>query len=371
MTSGMTSREQSPFEIGGAPIVNLERPRPFDLSQPAFLSATILPGRGMMTLQIRAHLPSRGDIDLLAAPPLEQAGQILDDPGEEWKGNASYGFGGAILLPFANRIRGDRSADGRTIDTTILGRTVTLPANAGGKKPGAEHYAMHGLILASRIEEVRRETTAEEDRLSGVLRAGDFGHQWLSATEVTFENVLRSDSFTLTVTARNVGSERLPMGIGWHPYFALPSGRRQQARMHVPARQRVVVDNYDEVLPTGEVVPVAGTPYDFSAPGGKPVGELYLDDCFVDLVRSAEGPAVAEIVDEAAGFGLRVEAASPHIQAIQVYGPPEKGFLVLEPQFNWADPFGPEWEPGVDTGMAILAPGESVVYSARLTLFTP
>jgi aldose 1-epimerase len=161
------------------------------------------------------------------------------------------------------------------------------------------------------------------------------------------------------------------MGIAWHPYIAQPSGRRQQARLHVPARRRVLVDNYDEVLPTGEVVPVAGTPYDFSAPGGWPLGELYLDDCFVDLVRSAAGPAVAEVVDEAGGFGLRVVAASPHIQAIQVYGPPEKGFVVLEPQFNRADPFGPEWEPDVDTGMAILAPGQSVTYSARLELFNP
>jgi galactose mutarotase-like enzyme len=141
--------------------------------------------------------------------------------------------------------------------------------------------------------------------------------------------------------------------------------------MRVPARRRVLVDNYDEVLPTGEVVPVAGTPYDFSAPEGKALGDLYLDDCFVDLERSAAGLAMAEIVDEAAAFGLRIVAASPHIRAIQVYGPPEKGFLVLEPQFNWADPFGREWGPGVDTGMAILAPGESVVYSARLSLFTP
>ncbi|HEV7518778.1 MAG TPA: aldose 1-epimerase, partial [Thermoanaerobaculia bacterium] len=275
-----------------------------------------------------------------------------------------------ILLPFANRIRGRRSPDGRTIETTILGRKVTLPANAGGKKPGAEQYAMHGLILASRFEELRRETTAEADRLLGTLEVGDFDQRWLSATEVACEYVLRSDSFTLRVTARNVGGERLPMGIGWHPYFALPSGRREQARLHVPARRRTVVNEYDEVLPTGEVVPVAGTPHDFSLPGGKALGVLYLDDCFVDLERSAAGDVVAEVVDPEAAFGLRVVATSPHIQAIQVYGPPEKGFIVLEPQFNWADPFGAEWGPDADTGMVLLAPGESVVYSARLELLT-
>ena len=49
-------------------------------------------------------------------------------------------------------------------------------------------------------------------------RSPSFGGRWVSATEVTFENVLRSDSFTLMVTARNASSELLPMGIGWHPY---------------------------------------------------------------------------------------------------------------------------------------------------------
>ena len=80
---------------------------------------------------------------------------------------------------------------------------------------------------------------------------------------------------------------------------------------------------------------------------------------------------MAEIADPSASFGLRVVAASPSIKAFQVYAPLDQGFVVVEPQFNWADPFGPQWGPDVDTGMAVLAPGESVTYSARLELFTP
>jgi aldose 1-epimerase len=358
--------------IGGAPVVTLERPGPADASRPCFLSADVLPGRGMMTLQIRAHLPGRGETGLLHSPAVAQAGEILGRPAE-FAGNASYFFGGAVLLPYANRIRGKLSPDRKTIEASLSGtsRTVHLPANSGGRKPGAEQYAMHGLILASPMDEARRATTPEEDRVSATLHARDFGGHWPSATDISFENVLRDDSFTVTITAKNVGSEMLPMGIGWHPYFALPSGHREQARLHVPARRRTLVNDYDEVLPTGEVVPVAGTPYDVSAPGGKPLGDLFLDDCFVDLERSAGGEAVATVIDPAAGFGLRVVAASPHIKAIQVYAPPDAGFVVIEPQFNWADPFGAQWGKDIDTGMVMLAPGESVIYSARLELFTP
>lgn len=324
----------APLEINGAPIVTLHRPRPSDSHQPAFLSAQILPGRGMMTLQIRAHLPATGDFDLLAAPSPEEAQGFLDGGPEDFVGLRSYLIGGAVLIPYANRICGRLSGDGRSVETEILGKKVHLPANAGGRRPGAERYAMHGLVLASRIENLQRRTTAEEDVLLGSLHAGDFAQRWVSRTELSFANVLRSDSFTLTITAKNVGEERLPMGIGWHPYFTIPSGRREQVRLHLPARQRVIVNDYDEVLPTGEVVAVAGTPYDFSLPGGRSLGDRFLDDCFVDLQRSAAGEAVAEIVDPAASYGLRVVAASPHIKAIQVYAPPDKGFVVLEPQFN-------------------------------------
>ncbi len=338
---------------------------------PAFTAAEILPSRGMMTLQVRARLPELGEVDLLASPPLAEAqARFARSARQPFPGNESYLFGGAVLIPYANRIRGKLSADGRTVTANILGREVTLPANAGGRRPGAEQYAMHGLILDSQIGNLERRTTEGEDVLRGTLQAGDFGWDWPSRTELTFENVLRPDSFRLTITARNVGDETLPIGIGWHPYFTVLSGRRQAARLHLPARSRTLVNDYDEVLPTGEVAPVAGTPYDFSRPGGKAMDSLYLDDCFVDL-QTAAGEVAAEVIDPAASYGLRVVAASPPVRAIQVYAPPEKGFIVVEPQFNRADPFGEEWGPGADTGMALLAPGESVVYSARLELFEP
>lgn len=349
------------------PAVTLQVPTS---QEPSFTSAEILPGRGMMTLRIRARLPRLGEVDLLASPSLAEARARFERSSEPFPGNESYLFGGAVLIPYANRIRGRISPDGRTITARILGREVTLPANAGGRRPGAEHYAMHGLILDSRVGDLERRTTEGEDVLRGTLHAGDFGHGWPSQTEITFENVLRPDSFRLTITARNVGDEILPMGIGWHPYFALPSGRREAARLHLPARSRTLVNDYDEVLPTGEVVPVAGTPYDFSLPGGRAVGDLYLDDCFVDL-EALGGEVVAEVIDLAASHGLCVVAASPPVRAIQVYAPPDKAFIVVEPQFNRADPFGAQWGPDVNTGMVLLPPGESVVYSARLELFVP
>lgn len=357
------------LEIGGLPVVTLEAPQlPED--GPAFLNARVVPGRAMLTLQIAARIPGRGETDLITSPPAEEARAILEAE-EEFPGNSSYGLGGAFLLPFANRIRGALSPDRRTIEAPVLGRTVRLPANAGGKRPGAEPYAMHGLLLSSPVDEVRRETTAAEDRVRATLRAGDFGGRWLSQADVEFENVLRADSFAATIRVRNAGGEPLPMGIGWHPYFNLPSGRREQARLRIPARSRLPVNDYDEVLPTGEIMPVAGTIHDFTKPGGQALGDLYLDDCFVDLERSPEGHVVCEIIDPEALYGLRVVGVSPSIRAVQVYAPPDRSFVALEPQLNRADPFGSVWAPGTDTGMAVLPPDGEVVYAVRLELFVP
>src|SRR5581483_7475727 len=164
----------------------------------------------------------------------------------------------------------------------------------------------------------------------------------------------------LSVTARNAGDSLLPVGIGWHPYFSLPSGKREQARLHVPARKRALVNNYDDVFPTGQTEPVAGTRYDFTAADGAALGAHYFDDSLVDLEKTAEGHTRAEIFDPEARYGIRVTALSPEVRALQVYAPPDQAFVVVEPQFNLADPFSPVWPPDMNTGMVILTPGREV-----------
>jgi galactose mutarotase-like enzyme len=304
-----------------------------------------------MLERLTARLPGRGFFDIVDG----RAEPAADDA----FGNAAFSFGGAFLIPFANRIRG-RPGPNRTIETEIAGRTVRLPANWGGKAPGAERYAMHGLILRRTVDVMSR----EDDRVRGRLDAGDFEGHWLSSTQLDFDLQLRPDRFSVAITATNVGRERMPIGIGWHPYFNLPSGDRTQAVLHIPAERRLVVGDYDAVLPTGEIAPVVGTDYDFAVAGGRALDRRYLDDCFVDLHG---GDPVATIRDPAGGMTLKLTAQAP-VAAVQVYAPPDKPFVTVEPQFNWADPFGAEWPEGTDTGMAWLNPGEHTQYAVDVTL---
>ena len=362
-------QQAATISVGGEPVVTLRRPASKDSSKPQFLEAEILPGRGMAVLQIKAFLPGKGDINLLNSPPLPEAEQLLDK-GDDQFGNQVFKIGGAILLPFANRIRGQLAADGKTITATVAGKTVTLPANWSGTEPGAEKHAIHGLMLNSKFQNVTQQNGANESNVSATLHAGDFGGHWLSDTDVKVETTLMYGAFEMTVTATNVGHAPLPMGIGWHPYFVLPSGDRKQVRLHLPGELRAVMNNYDDSFTTGKRVPVKGTPYDFTAPGGRALDTQYLDDNFSDLIRSPEGSTVSELIDPEANYGLRLITLSPQIKSIQVYAPPQKNFVAIEPQFNLPDPYNKNWG-NTNTGMVLLQPGQSVSWRVRLELFTP
>jgi aldose 1-epimerase len=360
--------EQSLPRIGGEPVVILKGPDVTDRTKPQFVSATVLPGRGMAVLQIRAYLPGKGEIDLLNSPPMPLAEELLNKNDDEF-GNQIFKIGGAILLPFANRIRGRLSPDGKTIVATVAGRSVTLPANWSGNDPGAEKHAIHGLMRRSQFQNVIARNGVHDSAVDASFHAGNFEGHWLSDTDVEVQTTLSHDAFEMTVTATNVGRQLLPMGIGWHPYFVLPSEDRQQVRLHIPSTTRALVNNYDDTFPTGQRVSVKGTAYDFSQPGGRPLGTQYLDDNYSALEYDSQGQTVSEIVDPAAKYGLRLITLSPQIESIQVYAPPQKNFVAIEPQFNLPDPYSKVWG-NTGTGMVLLRPGQSVSWRVRLELFT-
>jgi aldose 1-epimerase len=350
------------LSIGGAPPRFLAAPSP-DVSKPAFVGASVLPGRGMMLLQATLRLPSGELIEALEAPEPEAAAALLGGGDDDFAGNRSFSFGGALLAPFANRIRGRPCAGAREIETEVAGHSVRLPRNWGGQAPGAEQYAMHGLIL----DRPARLTDLGDASVRGRLFLDPIDGQWPGRLRFDVGWSLEDGALSLQVTATNVGTTPSPVGIGWHPYFKVASGDRTQVRLRLAGAARVLVNNYDEVLPTGELQPVAGSPYDFRSHAGRALGDLYLDDCFTDLDRTSSN-ALAELRDPAAGVGLRLISASPQIRALQVFAPPAEGFVVIEPQFNLADPYSAAWR-GQDTGMVLLAPGGHTAFEVRVEPF--
>ncbi len=172
-----------------------------------------------------------------------------------------------------------------------------------------------------------------------------------------------------SIVAHNVGSEAEPFALAWHPYFNLPSGDRTQARVQIPGAFTAELDNYKNVYPTGKLLPVKGTRYDLSAPGGVALGKEFFDDNWSTLEWKG-GAVTVVITDPAAHYGVKIEGLSPEIKTIQMYAPPMAHFAAIEHQYNFADPFGKEWGK-MDTGMVTLKPGESTKWHVRLRVFVP
>jgi galactose mutarotase-like enzyme len=362
-----TSQAQAVTEIGGEKIVTITR-KAVSTTKPEFTSVTVLPGRGMEVLQVTANFPGKGNVNVLASPDLEAAKAMLDEK-DTPNGDLGYRLGAAFLVPYPNRIRGKLSADEKTLTTEWHGHTITLPANSIGAQPGGERHAMHGLILKAKADSVEVSPVPGGEEVSGVIHAGDFGGHWLSKTQLVVKIRMTAEAVDATIEARNVGTEEEPIAIAWHPYFNLPSGDRTQARVRIPADNIAEVDGYNNVFPTGKVLPVQGTRYDLRAAGGTPLGKEFFDDNWNHIDWSGKA-ATVQVVDPAAKYGVDIIGLSPEIRAIQMYAPPTAKFVAIEHQFNFGDPFGKEWGD-TNTGMVTLKPGQTTTWHVRLHVFVP
>jgi galactose mutarotase-like enzyme len=361
------SHAQDVTEIGGQKVVTLTRTAT-STTKPEFTSITLAPGRGMEIIQITANFPGKGNINVLASPDLAGAKKMLDESDDDF-GDLGYRLGAAFLAPYPNRIRGKLSADGKTLTTEWNGRSITLPANNVGKLPTAERHAMHGLILKAKTDEIEVKNIPGGQEVSGVIHAGDFGGHWFSKTQFAVTIRLTAEAVDATIDARNVGTESEPMAVAWHPYFNLPSGDRTQARVMIPASTTAEVDGYDNVFPTGKIVPVQGTRFDMRAAGGAPLGNNFFDDNW-NHIEWKNKMVTVQVIDPAAQYGIEVIGLSPEIKSIQMYAPPAAHFVAIEHQYNFGDPFGKEWG-SMDTGMVTLKPGQSTKWHVRLHVFVP
>ena len=338
---------------------------------PEFLSATLLPGRGMTMLQITAFVPGRGEVALLASPALAEATMLLDTNDAR-----AREMGAPFEVPWGGSIAGNRSANGTHVVADWHGRGLTLPYTG---TIGTADGSRGGLLLPVSSTTVSNNTMPDGEEVQGTFEAGTFGGVWPSKTNATVQVLLSSRALDLRVTVLNTGTEPEPVGVGWSPHFRLPSGQREQARLKMPLGE---VEEFRNGHATGrftanpmvepEVKTAAG-----SEPGslraraksGRELGTAGLTETLVHLRPGFldSGPIV-ELRDTAASVGLRLTAMTPLIRAIGVDAPAGEPTVTLRAQMNYDDPLSRVWGHDEDTGMVVLAPGQSVQWKVRLEI---
>ena len=106
--------------------------------------------------------------------------------------------------------------------------------------------------------------------------------QFPFAHTITMTYRLANGALEVETTLQNLSAEPMPVAIGFHPYFNLHDTPRDQWKVHLAARDHLVLTNL--LVPTGERKPV-----EFADP--LPLQGVQLDDVFSNLVRGPDGRA--------------------------------------------------------------------------------
>ena len=353
-----------PTGPGGQDAITLQRtPSAFN-GEPEFLSATLLPGRGMNLLQLTAAVPGHGDVPILFSPSLSAADRVLTGSGDDANGSVSATFGAALLVPWAGRLSGVSTSSSSTIESVWQGQRLTFPpAHAGATS------STLGLLLDLPADSVSTDSIPDGRSATAIYHVGSFSGDWPSMMNLSVLVELSGRTLDLTVTAQNIGQVSMPVGIGWHPVFAL-HGNRANVQLTIPSITRVEIDHRTG-MPSGKTDLLQGASGNLIRARGTHLDDLDLNATYTDLQSSilGDGP-IAEIRDPSAGYGLRLTPLTANIKFLRVVAPADKPWIAIEPDTNVDDPFGHEWTSPDQTGIVTLQPGETMQWRVRLEIFS-
>ncbi len=345
---------------GGQEAIVLTRKQAAGSDEPEFLSATLLPGMGMTVLQITANLPGRGETPLLAAPTVQElAAGAVEPP------NGFMDDHGAIEAPWGGELFGAATPVGTSVVASWKGRSLE-ESTEGSTQPEA---AEGGTLLTEASDTQKQETTPDGMKAIATFRNINTDGRWPSKTDVSVSAQLKAQTIDLVVTAKNTGDHEEPMGIGWHPRFAIDASGRDHIELQLPHGEVMEVADISSGRPSGMFSAASA---DLARFEGQPaeIGSGDLNAAMVHLraMELESGPSVV-LRDLAAGYGIRMTAISPSIRELRVVSPARGGYLSLGMQSNLDDPFGKEWSEVSGGGIATLQPGESMEWRVRLEIF--
>ena len=244
---------------------------------------------------------------------------------------------GQVLVPWPNRLAGGRYEFGGEMQQLAIAE----PHHGN---------AIHGLVRWSSWDLL--EATASRVRMGHVLWP-QAGYPFNLALELEYE--LSDAGLRVTMRAENVGRTLAPYGAGMHPYVRAELGGIDGSVLCVGAENWLEAD--ERKIPTGRVMSVAGTRYDFRRP--RSLAGTGMDTAFTGLLRDADGTARAELRSSDGGRRVTVWM-DPHFEYLMLFtgdGLSEserRRSIGVEPMTCAPDAF----HNGL--GLRVLEPGERV-----------
>jgi aldose 1-epimerase len=165
----------------------------------------------------------------------------------------------------------------------------------------------------------------------------------------------------VTFSYQNRGQANAPVGYGIHPFWQIPADRAD-ALVKVPCEYRLELDDYVSQLPTGKLIPVAGTKYDLR--DYRSLADLFIDDVFYPRPPEAE----AAVAFPREGIRVKIEAG-PNMKHMICYSPEGRPFVCLENLTCAPDAQNLQPRGFSDmAGLIVVAPGQKMEARVRYTL---
>ena len=246
-----------------------------------------------------------------------------------------------------------------------LGQRLTFPASAPGS-----FQSTRGLLLDRGADATHTATVLDGDSVDATFHPGTFSGNWPSTGSVRIQVDISGHTMNVNATVQNTGDTPMPVGVGWLPYFNIPSQDRANASLVIPSTTRLEMDRTSGI-PTGRTLPSGGTSLDFSSPRGTRLGSAALDETYVHLTPGAlDNNPVAELRDNSFGYGIRITPMSADIKGLHVIAPADQPWVAISPETNFDDALGPQWSTSEGSGIRTLQPGESLEFKLRIEIFT-
>lgn len=219
------------------------------------------------------------------------------------------------------KFREDRFSEGRTYGIPILYPTPNRTRDGKYTFQGRTHETeMHGLVKKHPFEVVSLEASENSAVLIGKLsfeEGTELYNRFPYKSELEIRICAEEEQFTYTYTVKNQDTKTLPYGFALHPFF-----EKLGQDVKISAAAEGVMEAGEDKLPTGRILPVAGTEYDLRQPVR--ADQTDLDHVYTEI--SGQPCAAADYED----FRLELEA-DPVFTHLVVFTPKQE-FFCLENQ---------------------------------------
>lgn len=253
--------------------------------------------------------------------------------------HGKVGGQGDVLIPFPGRVAAGRY--------TFDGQTYQMEIN---DKEGPN--AIHG-FLRQTLWETEQPSPEEVTFTTHLAADAHPGYPFALGVRVTYH--VTEAGMACAFVIDNTGDKAAPVAAGFHPYFTVGSALIDTAILEVPFAATL---EYQNLLPTGRVLPVDGTDLDFRAP--HPIGATQFNTCYLQPRHDSDGHLRIRLRDPATGNSLAVWLDGTFNYVVLYSGDPlpethRRRALAIEPMTCGSDAFNHlEW------GLAALKPGEKL-----------